>query len=197
MAINALLVEKSPPMHVIATELPGVLIVEPKLFREQRGFFLETYELDKYVKHGVTRPFVQDSLSRSSFGVLRGLHLQNPRAQGKLVTVLRGCALDVAVDVRVGSSHFGRHVAVELSEDNRKQVWIPRGFAHGFAALSEKVDFFYKCDDEYSPKDEISVRWNDPAIGIDWRISNPILSAKDATAPLLADVKNLPRYGEV
>ncbi len=184
-------------MQVVATELPEVLIVEPKLFGDQRGFFLETYQLGRYVESGIVRPFVQDNLSRSSYGVLRGLHLQNPVAQGKLVTVLRGRVLDVAVDVRIGSPTFGRHVAVELSEENRRQLWVPRGFAHGFVVLSETVDFFYKCDNAYSPKDEVSVRWDDPAIGINWGISDPSLSAKDAVAPLLADVKNLPLYGQV
>lgn len=184
-------------MRVIATELPEVLIVEPKLFGDQRGFFLETYHLGRYVESGIVRPFVQDNLSRSSYGVLRGLHLQNPVTQGKLVTVLRGCVLDVAVDLRIGSPTFGRHVAVELSEENRRQLWVPRGFAHGFVVLSETVDFFYKCDNAYSPKDELSVRWDDPAIGIDWGISDPSLSAKDAVAPMLADVKNLPLYGQV
>ncbi len=184
-------------MQVIATELPDVLIINPELFGDQRGFFLETYRLSRYAEHGIVRPFVQDNLSRSSYGVLRGLHLQNPVAQGKLVTVLRGRVLDVAVDVRVGSPTFGRHVTVELSEENRTQFWIPRGFAHGFVVLSDTVDFFYKCDNAYSPKDEISLRWNDPTIGINWGISNPSLSPKDAAAPLLADVKNLPQYGQV
>jgi dTDP-4-dehydrorhamnose 3,5-epimerase len=117
--------------------------------------------------------------------------------QGKLVTVLRGRALDVAVDVRIGSPTFGRHVAVELSDENRRQVFIPRGFAHGFSVLSESVDLFYKCDNTYSPENEISVRWDDPSIGIDWKLSFPLLSAKDAGAPLLAEAKNLPRYGQV
>ena len=133
----------------------------------------------------------------SAHGVLRGLHLQNPFTQGKLVSALRGRVLDVAVDVRRGSPFFGRHVAVELSEDNRRQLWVPRGFAHGFVVLSDTADFFYKCDDLYSPKDEVSIRWNDPAIGIDWGIANPSLSAKDAAAPLLADVETLPVYGQV
>jgi dTDP-4-dehydrorhamnose 3,5-epimerase len=184
-------------MNVIATELPEVLILEPRLFGDQRGFFLETYQLSRYAEQGIGRPFVQDNMSRSSHGVLRGLHLQNPFAQGKLVTALRGRVLDVAVDVRVGSPRFGRHVAVELSEENRRQLWVPRGFAHGFVVLSETADFFYKCDDIYSPKDEVSVRWNDPAIGIDWGIDAPSLSAKDADAPLLSEVKNLPMYGHV
>jgi dTDP-4-dehydrorhamnose 3,5-epimerase len=180
-------------MNVIATALPEVLILEPRLFGDQRGFFLETYQLSRYAEHGIGRPFVQDNMSRSSHGVLRGLHL----TQGKLVTALRGRVLDVAVDVRVGSPRFGRHVTVELSEENRRQLWVPRGFAHGFVVLSETADFFYKCDDLYSPKDEVSIRWNDSAIGIDWGIEAPSLSAKDADAPLLRDVKNLPIYGQV
>ena len=184
-------------MNVIATELPEVFIIEPKLFGDQRGFFVETYQLPHYVEHGITRPFMQDNMSRSGFGVLRGLHLQNPTTQGKLVSALRGKVLDVAVDVRFGSPNFGRHVAVELSEENHRQLWVPRGFAHGFVVLSELADFFYKCDDLYSPKDEISIRWNDPAIGIQWGVVKPSLSAKDAAAPLLADVKNLPVYGQI
>ena len=184
-------------MNVIATVLPEVLILEPRLFGDQRGFFLETYQLHRYAEHGVSRPFLQDNMSRSSHGVLRGLHLQNPFTQGKLVTALRGRVLDVAVDVRVGSPRFGRHVAVELSEDNRRQLWVPRGFAHGFVVLSETADFFYKCDELYSPKDEVSIRWSDPAIGIDWGVEAPSLSDKDADAPLLNDVKNLPVYGQV
>lgn len=184
-------------MQVFKTELDGVLILEPRLFGDQRGFFLETYQSARYADLGLVHPFVQDNLSRSSRGVVRGLHLQNPNTQGKLVSAMRGRVLDVAVDVRTGSPTFGRHVAVELSEDNRRQLWVPRGFAHGFAVLSDTADFFYKCDDYYSPQDEIAVRWNDPAIGINWKVDTPSLSAKDATAPLLADVENLPVYGQV
>jgi dTDP-4-dehydrorhamnose 3,5-epimerase len=184
-------------MKIIATELPEVLILEPQLFGDQRGFFLECFQAKRYAEAGISRPFVQDNMSRSGYGVLRGLHLQNPSTQGKLVSAMRGRVLDVAVDVRVGSPNFGRHVAVELSEENRRQLWVPRGFAHGFAVLSESADFFYKCDDLYSPKDEISVRWDDPAIGINWGLANPSLSAKDAAAPLLAEVKNLPVYGRI
>jgi dTDP-4-dehydrorhamnose 3,5-epimerase len=184
-------------MKIFATVLPGVLIVEPKLFGDQRGFFLEIYHFDKYAENGIAHPFVQDNLSRSSYGVLRGLHLQNPSTQGKLVSVMRGKVLDVAVDVRQGSPNFGQHVAVELSEDNRRQLWVPRGFAHGFAVLSETADFFYKCDNLYSPEDEIVVRWDDPAIGIQWGVEKPSLSARDAAAPNLADVKNLPIYGQI
>jgi dTDP-4-dehydrorhamnose 3,5-epimerase len=184
-------------MHVIVADVPDVLIIDPKLFGDQRGFFLETYQSTRYAEHGISRPFVQDNLSRSAYGVLRGLHLQNPKTQGKLVSVLRGRVLDVAVDVRVGSPYFGRHVAVELSEDNRRQLWVPRGFAHGFVVLSETADFFYKCDEFYNPKDEIVVRWDDPAIGITWGVESPSLAARDAAAPLLSEIENLPVYGQV
>jgi dTDP-4-dehydrorhamnose 3,5-epimerase len=184
-------------MNVIATDLPEVLIIEPKLFGDQRGFFLETYQFARYASSGIGRPFVQDNMSRSAYGVLRGLHLQNPMTQGKLVSVLRGRVLDVAVDVRVGSPNFGRHISVELNEDNRRQLWVPRGFAHGFAVLSNSADFFYKCDDLYSPKDEIVLRWDDPAIGIKWGVDKPSLSPRDAGAPALSEVKNLPVYGQV
>jgi dTDP-4-dehydrorhamnose 3,5-epimerase len=182
-------------MNVIPAAIPEVLIIEPKLIGDQRGFFVETFRADRYAAHGIAGPFVQDNLSRSAHGVLRGLHLQHPKSQGKLVSVLRGRVLDVAVDVRLGSPNFGRHVAVELSEENRRQFWVPRGFAHGFVVLSESADFFYKCDELYSPADEIVVRWNDSAIGIAWGISAPTLSARDARAPLLAEVSALPIYG--
>lgn len=184
-------------MNVTATDIPEVLIVEPKVFGDSRGFFLETYQHDKYAAHGISRPFIQDNLSRSSRGVLRGLHLQNPLTQGKLVSVMRGCVLDVALDVRRGSPTFGRHVAVELNDDNRRQLWVPRGFAHGFVVLSETADFAYKCDNNYSPDHEIVVRWNDPELAIEWGVSSPLLSARDTAAPLLKDVSNLPIYGEV
>jgi dTDP-4-dehydrorhamnose 3,5-epimerase len=181
-------------MNVIPTEIPEVLIIAPKVHGDERGFFLETFRADRYAAHGITEPFVQDNLSRSAQGVLRGLHLQNPRAQGKLVSVLRGRVLDVAVDVRRGSPTFGRHIGVELSEDNRRQVFVPRGFAHGFLVLSASADVFYKCDTLYSPADEIVVRWNDPALAIPWGIDAPTLSGRDAAAPLLADIHDLPAY---
>jgi dTDP-4-dehydrorhamnose 3,5-epimerase len=181
-------------MNIIKTALSGVLIIEPKLFGDPRGFFLETFQAERYAEAGIPGPFVQDNLSRSSYGVLRGLHLQNPNAQGKLVTVLRGSVRDVAFDIRRGSPTFGRHVSVELSEDNRRQFWVPRGFAHGFVVLSDSADFLYKCDALYSPKDELIVRWDDPALGIDWGIPNPIVSARDAAGQLLADIPNLPVY---
>jgi dTDP-4-dehydrorhamnose 3,5-epimerase len=184
-------------MNVIQTNIPGVVIIEPKLLGDHRGFFLETFQAERYASHGINGPFVQDNLSRSARGVVRGLHLQNPNPQGKLVMVLRGRVLDVSVDVRVGSPTFGRHVAVELNDENHRQLWLPRGFAHGFAVLSEETDFFYKCDELYRPSDEIVVRWNDPAIGINWGVERPALSARDAAAPLLAEVRGLPIYGSV
>ncbi len=181
-------------MNVVRTTIPDVLIIEPTVVADRRGDFFEIYNADRYALHGVARPFVQDNLSRSVRGVLRGLHLQNPRRQGKLVSVLCGAVLDVVVDVRLGSPAFGQHVAVELNEKNRRQIWVPRGFAHGFVVLSETADFFYKCDEYYSPADEIAVRWNDPALGINWGIDTPTLSMRDAAAPLLADVPALPAY---
>jgi dTDP-4-dehydrorhamnose 3,5-epimerase len=184
-------------MNLISTAIPEVLIIEPKIVGDSRGFFLETYQLERYAAHGISRPFVQDNLSRSGRDVLRGLHCQNPMSQGKLVSVARGRVLDVAVDVRYGSPTFGRHVAVELDDENRRQLWVPRGFAHGFIVLSDTADFSYKCDNSYSPKDEIVVRWNDPELAIAWGIDNPSLSARDSAAPLLKDISRLPRYGEV
>jgi len=183
-------------MNVVAFDLPEVLVIEPKVYGDSRGFFFEAFRTDRYAAHGLPAAFVQDNISRSAQGVLRGLHLQNPKSQGKLVSVLRGRVLDVAVDVRLGSPTFGKHVAVELNDENRRQLWVPRGFAHGFLVLSESADLFYKCDEYYSPADEIAVRWNDPVIGIAWGVDSPTLSARDAGAPLLADVPNLPGYGK-
>jgi dTDP-4-dehydrorhamnose 3,5-epimerase len=183
-------------MQVIQTEIPGVLIIEPKRFGDQRGFFVEMFHADRYSALGLPYPFVQDNWSRSSRGVLRGLHLQHPNAQSKLVSVITGEILDVAVDVRVGSPTYGQHVAVSLSGENGRQLLVPRGFAHGFVVLSDTVDLLYKCDNFYSPADEITIRWNDPAIGIGWPIPEPLLSARDAAAPILADVKGLPQYAE-
>jgi dTDP-4-dehydrorhamnose 3,5-epimerase len=171
-------------MNIVPTGIPEVMVIEPKFIEDERGFFAETFNANRYAAHGIRGLFVQDNLSHSRYGVLRGLHLQNPKCQGKLVTALRGRMLDVAVDVRVGSPTFGRHVAVELSEQNRRQIWMPRGFAHGFLVLSESADCFYKCDEMYSPADELIVRWNDPALGIPWGVDAPILSARDAAAPL-------------
>jgi dTDP-4-dehydrorhamnose 3,5-epimerase len=185
-------------MNVMATSIPDVLIVEPKLFGDARGFFMETYQAERYAESGINVRFVQDNLSRSARGVLRGLHIQNPRPQGKLVTVLRGAVLDVALDVRVGSPTFGAHVKVELNEENRRQLFVPRGFAHGFVVLSDSADFFYKCDELYSPADELVIRFDDPALGIDWGCTAPTLSARDREGVLLAQLQSrLPIYGQV
>ena len=184
-------------MKVSSTPLPGVLLLEPKVFGDARGFFLETFQADRYATGGIAGPFVQDNLSRSARGALRGLHFQNPKPQGKLVTVLRGAVRDVVVDIRVGSPTFGRHVTVDLDDDNRRQLWVPRGFAHGFVVRSDSADFFYKCDELYSPSDELVVRWNDPTLGISWGVEAPTVSGRDAAAPLLADVLGLPVYGHI
>ena len=175
-------------MNVIATELPGVLIVEPKVFPDARGFFVETYNKERYAACGIVVDFVQDNLSFSSRGVLRGLHYQNPHAQGKLVYVLQGEVWDVAVDIRSGSPQFGRWTAVTLSSDNKRQFYIPPGFAHGFCVLSDTALFTYKCTDLYHPECDGGIRWDDPELGITWPVAAPILSEKDMKHPLLKDV---------
>jgi len=185
-------------MNLMETDIPGVLIVEPKLIGDSRGFMTELFQAERYGKLGIPQRFVQDNLSRSARNVLRGLHLQNPNAQGKLVMVLKGAVLDIAVDVRLGSPTFGRHVAIELSDQNRRQLWIPRGFAHGFAVRSDSADFFYKCDNLYSPPDELVVKWDDPELGIDWGCAQPELSPRDQKGVPLAALKDrLPRFGAV
>ena len=182
-------------MNVIRSAIPEVLIIEPKLSGDSRGFFTEIYQFERYAACGISSRFVQDNLSRSARGVLRGLHLQSPNPQGKLITVLRGSVLDVAVDVRRGSPTFGRHIAVELSDENRRQVWVPRGFAHGFVVISDSADFFYKCDAPYSAKDEIVLQWDDPQLGIDWGNTAPIVSQRDKNGRSLAELEpQLPRY---
>lgn len=166
-------------MRVIDTKLAGVKIIEPRVFGDARGFFLETFQADRYAEHGMTLPFVQDNHSRSGKGVLRGLHFQKTKPQGKLVRVVRGEVFDVAVDVRPGSPTFGQWEGVVLSDDNKRQYWIPPGLAHGFVVLSESADFEYKCTDYYDPSDEGCLLWNDPAVGIEWPVTSPLLSAKD------------------
>jgi dTDP-4-dehydrorhamnose 3,5-epimerase len=178
-------------MDIIKTAIPGVLIIEPKIFGDARGFFLETFQAERYAAGGVAGPFVQDNLSRSARGTLRGLHFQNPKPQGKLVTVLRGAVRDVVVDVRVGSPTFGRHLTVDLDDDNRRQLWVPRGFAHGFVVRSDSADFFYKCDELYSPADEKVLRWDDTALGIDWGIDAPLLSPRDSDGRSLRELAGL------
>lgn len=178
-------------MNVVATALPGVLLLEPEVFGDSRGFFLESWNR-RVFDAAVGRPveFVQDNHSLSARGVLRGLHYQQPRPQGKLVRVVRGAVFDVAVDIRAGSATFGRWVGAELSADNHRQMWIPPGLAHGFLVLSDDADFLYKTTDYYAPAAEGAVRWDDPDIAIDWPLDGqaPVLSPKDAVAPRLRDL---------
>lgn len=175
-------------MKVLATRLPGVLLIEPEVFGDTRGFFMEIWQDRRYARAGIVGTFVQDNMSFSGRGVLRGLHLQHPRLQGKLVHVLQGEVFDVAVDMRRGSPTFGQWMGEYLSADNKRQLWIPPGFAHGFCVTSETALFAYKCTDYYYPEDELSIRWDDPEIGIQWPIAEVSLSPKDRNAPLLSDV---------
>jgi dTDP-4-dehydrorhamnose 3,5-epimerase len=181
-------------MKITPTELPEVLIIDPKVHGDSRGFFYESFQARRYSEAGIHGPFIQDNLSRSVRGTLRGLHFQEPKAQGKLIQVLRGVVWVVAVDVRRGSPRFGRWVALELSENTPRQLWIPPGFAHGFCVLSDSADFFYKCTELYAPEAERAIAWNDPSLGIPWPLTEPLLSAKDRAAPLLADAPVLPSY---
>jgi dTDP-4-dehydrorhamnose 3,5-epimerase len=180
-------------MRVNETTLQGVLLIEPKVFRDERGAFLETFSEERYASFGIHGPFVQDNLSASRSGVLRGLHFQNPRAQGKLVGVAQGAVFDVAVDLRASSATFGKWFGTTLSAENGHQLWVPAGFAHGFLALTDGTVFLYKCTDTYAPGMEGSVLWNDPDVGIQWPlaqagVAEPALSPKDALAPLLRDI---------
>lgn len=172
-------------MKVIETALPGVLIIEPRVFGDERGFFLETFQIERYRAVGIDLPFVQDNHSRSQRGVLRGLHFQRSRPQGKLISVSRGAVYDVTVDIDPDSPTCGRFVAVELSDDNHRQLWIPPGYAHGFCVLSEVADFHYKCTELYCPEDEGGLLWSDPDVGIPWPVSAPQLSARDQRNPTL------------
>jgi dTDP-4-dehydrorhamnose 3,5-epimerase len=181
-------------MKVTELAIPGVLLVEPRLFHDDRGVFLETFHSRRYVEAGITQPFVQDNFSRSVRGTLRGLHYQEPQAQGKLVQVLRGVVYDVAVDIRRGSPTFGKWVGVELSGESLRQLWVPPGFAHGFCVMSDEADFMYKCTAPYAPEAERSIVWNDPDLAIEWPVKEPRLSKKDAIAPTLAKAEILPVY---
>lgn len=177
-------------MKVIKTEIEGVVVIEPKVFGDHRGYFLEAFSEKEFAENVREVKFVQDNESRSHYGVIRGLHFQKPPyTQGKLVRVVKGAVLDVAVDIRRGSPTFGKYVTVELSEDNHRMCFIPRGFAHGFAVLTDDVVFQYKCDNYYAPQSEGGILWNDPALHIDWRIpaDKIILSEKDTKHPLLKD----------
>jgi len=176
-------------MDVFKTSLQDCIIIEPNIFGDDRGFFLETYSKKRYEEFIGSHTFVQDNHSRSAKGVLRGLHFQKTKPQGKLVRVVKGKVYDVAVDLRKGSSTFGKWEAVILTEENKKQFWIPPGFAHGFQVLSDNADFEYKCTDYYNPSDEGSLLWSDPELNIPWPIDKPQLSEKDAIAPQFADLK--------
>lgn len=183
-------------MEVIKTSIEGVVVIEPKVFGDERGFFLESFQADRYKElAGIDLPFVQDNHSRSAKGVLRGLHFQKSKPQGKLVRVVRGEVFDVAVDIRPDSPTYGKWEGVLLSEENKKQFWVPPGLAHGFVVLSDTADFEYKCTDYYDPTDEGSLIWNDATVGIDWPLNrlegvNIQLSAKDSAAPTLEQLNN-------
>jgi dTDP-4-dehydrorhamnose 3,5-epimerase len=177
-------------MLVHATKLKDCVVIEPKVFGDNRGFFLETFSKQRYQEDaGITLEFVQDNHSRSTQGVVRGLHFQKTKPQGKLVRVVRGAVFDVAVDIRPKSDTFGQWISLELSEQNKKQLWVPPGFAHGFTALSDDTELEYKCTAYYDPEDEGSILWSDPELNIPWPIKNPLLSAKDADAALLKDLQ--------
>lgn len=177
-------------MNIIETALPGVLIIEPRVFGDSRGFFMETWNAGAFAAAELDLTFVQDNHSRSQKGVLRGLHFQNPRPQGKLVRVTNGAVFDVAVDLRASSPTFGQWVGVELSAENKRMFWVPEGFAHGFLTLEDDTDFLYKCTAPYAPANEFTLAWNDPAVGIEWPVRgiDPIISDKDARGLALADV---------
>lgn len=177
-------------MKLIETALPGVLIIEPRVFGDARGFFMETWNAFAFAEAGLDLAFVQDNHSRSQKGVLRGLHFQNPLPQGKLVRVTRGAVFDVAVDLRWSSPYFGKWVGVELTAENKRMLWVPEGFAHGFLTLEDETDFLYKCTAPYEPTCEHTLAWDDPAVGIEWPVAglDPIISEKDARGLALADV---------
>jgi len=185
-------------MKVLPTKLDGVHIIEPQVFSDARGFFMETYHQRRYAETGINCNFIQDNLSRSVRGTLRGLHYQLEYAQAKLIQVIKGVVFDVVVDIRRGSPSFGHWVGVNLSEENKRQLFVPEGFAHGFCVLSETADVVYKCSDFYVPEDEGGILWSDPDLAIDWPISEPLISAKDSRLPRLADVppERLPLYKE-
>jgi len=181
-------------MKVTDTLLPGLRVIELDSFGDARGFFIELFRARRYLDAGIDLPFVQDNFSRSVKDTLRGLHFQEPQPQGKLVQVLQGTVFDVAVDIRRGSPTFGRWFGLELSSENKQQLWIPPGFAHGFCVTSASADFLYKCTEYYVPEADRALAWNDPAIGIRWPTQNPLLSKKDAAAPRLSDAPVLPSF---
>jgi dTDP-4-dehydrorhamnose 3,5-epimerase len=176
-------------MEVIETNLPGVLLIKPRVFGDPRGFFVETWSAERYTRAGVPGPFVQDNLSRSGRGVLRGMHLQNPFGQGKLVSVPMGEVFDVCVDARPGSPTFGKWFSCVLSGENQHQLYIPAGFAHGFCVLRDATLFSYKCTQPYHPEAELGILWNDPDIGITWPLGDPLISERDLRHPRLRDIE--------
>lgn len=176
-------------MKITEAPLQGILLLEPKVFADDRGFFYESYQAARYLEAGIP-PLVQDNISRSKKNALRGLHYQLPHAQGKLVWVTRGIVWDVMVDIRRSSPTYRQHFSIELSESSLKQIYIPPGFAHGFCVLSDEADFCYKCTDYYAPQHEHGILWNDPELGIKWPVSNPVLSAKDAAYPTLSEIEH-------
>jgi len=178
-------------MKIIQTKLKGCLIIEPQVYGDERGFFLETFQAERYYEAGIEETFVQDNRSRSSQNVLRGLHFQKTKPQGKLVTVTNGEVFDVAVDLRPNSDTFGEYEAVLLSGENKLQFYIPPGFAHGFCVISKTADFQYKCSSYYDPTDEGGILWNDPSLNINWPVATPILSEKDQMQPKLDEIKSL------
>lgn len=175
-------------MKVLETDFEGLLVIEPKVFDDDRGSFAEVFQVARYREYGIDHAFVQDNLSRSLRGVIRGLHFQKTNPQGKLVTCLQGEVLDVVVDLRLGSVTYCKTFSIILDSVKRKQVWIPPGFAHGFSVLSESADFLYKCTDYYSPEDESGILWSDRDLAIDWQVSYPIVSKKDSELPRLRDI---------
>lgn len=186
-------------MEIIQTEIPGVVIIEPRVFNDARGYFFESFSQREFDEKVRPVSFVQDNESKSVYGVVRGLHFQKGKySQSKLVRVVKGAVLDIVVDIRRGSPTFGQHVAVELSEENHRQLFVPRGFAHGFSVLSEEVVFQYKCDNYYEPRSEGAIAWDDPDLGIDWRIpaDRVLLSAKDSAHSRLKDAEYLFDYNE-
>jgi len=186
-------------MKVTETKLSEVLILEPKVFQDDRGYFLETWNKTRYEKIGVPVHFVQDNISLSKRGILRGLHFQYPQSQGKLIQVLLGEVLDVVVDIRVGSPTYRQWIGEVISESNHRQMYVPPGFAHGYCVISDKALFSYKCTDFYNPATEHGIIWNDPEIGIEWPTEQPVLSPKDKAYPRLKDLEpeNLPQFGRI
>ena len=185
-------------MKITKTKLPGILIIQPDIFEDPRGFFMETYHQKKYAEEGLDRSFVQDNLSYSTIDTLRGLHYQYPNAQAKLIQAIEGEIFDVAVDIRRGSPAFGQWTGVHLSGENKRQLFVPEGFAHGFCVISDTATVVYKCTDFYAPESEKGIIWSDSDIGIEWPVKEPLLSSKDSQYPCLKDIarNNLPDYRE-